>query len=148
MTTAFVSLAGAIKTALSAAPAVADGRVYLNRLAPVAAAHNTAVAVRLVQTTGREVALGAHDWASEIDVECYARAATGADPAAAVDALLETVWSRLVGINAASLGAMAVQLNPTVTWQFDDAGETPVACATVRLQVRHRTAVTSLTAWP
>lgn len=148
MTTAFVSLATAVQTALAGAPALAGGRVYLNRLAPIAAAHDTAVVVRLVQTTGREVALGAHDWTSEIDVECYARAATGADPSAAVDSLLESVWARLVAINAASLDAMALQLNPAITWQYDDGAEKPTACATVRMQVRHRTAVTTLTAWP
>ena len=148
MTTAFVTVASAIQAALAAAPALADGRVHINRLTPVAAAHSTAVVVRLGQTSGREVVLGAHDWSSDIDVECYARAATGADPAAAVDSLLESVWTRLAGINASSIGAMALQLNPAITWQFDDSGETPVACAVLRIVCTHRTPCNSLEPTP
>ena len=65
---------------------------------------------------------------------------------AAVDALLDLVWSRLSTLNTAGLGVMDVRMQPQIDWLVDD-GETPVVAATVSLQVNHRTNSTTLAAW-
>ena len=143
--TAHLAIASAVVAALTAAPALAGGRVTLNKLRPVAAGDGTAIVVRLGRSVGQEQSLGVIDWTTTLDVECHARASAGAEPAAAVDVLLADAWARLADLNATSLGAMAVQIGSDIDWQFDDM-DTPVASATVRLQVLHRTAATSLTA--
>lgn len=145
MTTAFLAVQSAIAAAV--APALSGGVVGLNRLRPIPAGQATAIVVRLDQTTGAEQALGALDWTTSYAVECYAKAATGTDPAAAVDALFADVWTRLAAINSGAIGAMAITLNPQIDWQYDDA-ETPFVCVLIRLAVQHRTAFTSLTALP
>lgn len=146
MSTAFQSIADALVAALLAGPALAGGRVYANRLRPLPAGQASAIVVRMEQSAARETVLGAHDWDSQFVVECCARGATGADPAAAVDALLADAWARLAGINASALGAMSVALNPQIEWQYDEA-DTPVVCAAVRLLVQHRTPVATLNPW-
>lgn len=147
MSTAFKSLAGILASVLTAAPAVAEGRVWTNRLRVLPAVASTAVVVRQGDGRGTEVVLGALDWITAFSIECYGRGAAGSDPADAVDPVLEAVWARLVAIDAAALGAMSITVGPSIEWQFDD-GETPMACAVVRLLVQHRTPVAALTAWP
>ena len=147
MTTAFKSLTAALVAALVAAPTLAGGRVYANRLRPIPQAQATAVVVRLVASQSQEVALGALDWSTQFAIECLGRGSAGADPVDAVDALLLEVWPRLAGLNAAALGAMAVVVDAGVEWEFDE-GEASTASATVRLTVQHRTPTASLTAWP
>lgn len=143
--TAHLAIAAAVVSALAAAPALAGGRVSLNKQRPVAAGDGTAIVVRLGASTGQEVSLGFIDWTTTLDVECHARANAGTEPAAAVDALLLDTWSRLASLNSASLGAMAVQIGADIDWQFDDL-DTPVCAAVIRLQVVHRTAAGALTA--
>lgn len=145
MSSAFKSLTDALVAACLQTPALAGGRIWANRLRPVSTLQTTAVVVRLVQTRSAENMLGMLDWQTQFAVECYGRGTTGADPADAVDALLLDVWSRLASVNAASLGAMAVVINPAIEWQFDEA-ETPMACAIVSLLVQHRTPVAALVA--
>lgn len=147
MTTAFKALNAALVAALVAAPALAGGRVYANRLRPIQQAHSTAVVVRLVASQSQEIALGALDWSTQFAIECLGRGTTGADPVDAVDALLLAVWPRLASLDAAALGAMAVVVDAGVEWQFDE-GEASSASATLRLTVQHRTTTASLTAWP
>lgn len=147
MSTAFKSIANALATALAAAPALAGGRIWSNRLKPLPAMHSTAVVVRQANSSGAETVLGALDWVTPFAIECYGRGAAGADPADAVDALLSDVWARLSAIDAGALGAMAITVSPAIEWQFDEA-ETPMACATVHLVVQHRTSVAALAAWP
>lgn len=147
MSTAFKSIAAALVSALAAAPALADGRIWSNRLRPLPAASATAVVVRQANSGGDEAVLGALDWVTSFAIECYGRGATGTDPADAVDALLKDVWARLSAIDAGALGAMAVTVRPAIEWQFDE-GETPMACATVHLAVQHRTSMAALAAWP
>lgn len=142
MTTAFLSL----QTAIGAALAPIGIAVSLNRVRPIPAAQTSVIVVRLDQSTGTEQALGTIDWSSAFSVECYSRAAGGgADPAASVDTLLADAWVRLSAINAGSLGAMAINLNPQIDWQYDEA-ETALACAVIRLVVQHRTPFASLAA--
>lgn len=146
MSTAFQAIAAAIAAALTAAPALAGGRVYANRLRPLPEGVATAIVVRLDKSAGSEQVLTALDWTSTFAIECYARGASGSDPADAVDALLQAAWARLAALDAAALGAMAIVINPAIDWIYDEA-DGPVVCASVGLQVQHRTAVATLTAW-
>ena len=136
----------AVVDALKAAPALAEGRVFANRVRTVSAASATAVAVRLERSTGAAPTLHATDWRTSLLVECYARGVANNDPAAAVDALLYAVWQRLGALQAASLGLIDLRLEPDMGWDYDDA-ETPAVCVTLRLTAEHRTATDSLTPW-
>ncbi len=150
MATAFsvltAALLDALLAALPGAPALAGGRIYANRLRPLSAGQNTALIVRLDNSTAQEVVLGALDWNSKFSIECYARGATGSDAADAVDTLLSDAWARLASVDAAALGAIAITVDPAIEWQFDD-GETPVTCAIISVGVQHRTPFATLTAW-
>ena len=145
---AHLAIQQAIVAALNAAPALAGGNVKANATRPVASANAQAIVVRLAQTRAATPQLlgGPYDWTTRYEVECLARAASGAaDPVAAVDTLLEAVWARLSALNTTGLGVVDVRMQPAIDWQLDD-NETPVAVATVYLLVNHRTASTSLAA--
>lgn len=146
MITAFQTIAKGIVAALAGAPALAAGRVFANRLRPLPAGVTSAIVVRLDKAVATEVVLGINDWDSAYVVECYARGSVSNDPADAVDALLGDAWARLAGLDAATLGAESLALNPAIDWQYDEA-DGPVACASIRLRVQHRTPVATLTAW-
>jgi hypothetical protein len=146
VSTAFSSILVAVVGALSAAPALADGRVYANRLQPLPAGRSSAVVVRLEQSSSREAVMGALDWTTRMAVECYVRGQVGSDPSGAVDALLQDVWARVRTLEAGQLGVMAIEVDSTVDRQFDEL-ETPLACAVIRLQVLHRTPVNTLQSW-
>lgn len=141
--TAFAGIHAAIEAALLAPPALADGRVSINRLRPIAAGSHSAAVVRLERSKAMGQTLGALDWTTSYSVECYTRAAAGADPAAAVDDFLNAAWERLSALVITDLGVMAIALNPEIDWQYDEA-DTPVICVTIRLDVEHRTALNSL----
>ena len=143
MSTAFFDIQTALIAALSEPTALAGGRIYANRLRPIAANQPSAIVVRLDQAQGTEMVLGSVDWSTAYAVECYARAATGADPAAAVDALLADAWARLAALDFTALDAV-ISINPQIDWQYDDA-ETPVVCAVMRLTAQHRTSLAALT---
>lgn len=144
MSTAFSGIQAAIIAALSAATALAGGRITANRLRPIAAGNNTAIVVRLDSSAGTEFVIGYTDWRTEFAVECYARASAGADPAAAVDALLFDAWGRLAVLDFETLGA-SISLEPKIDWQYDDL-DSPTVCAAIRVTAQHRTASASLTA--
>lgn len=143
MSSAFLTIQSALIAALAASVPLAGGRIYPNRLRPIAANYGSAIVVRLDQATGTEMVIGSVDWSTSYTVECYARAAADSDPAAAVDALLVDAWTRLAALDLTTLNA-TLNLNPQIDWQYDDA-ETPVACAVIRLTVQHRTALSNLT---
>jgi hypothetical protein len=145
MSTAFATLQAALLAALTAAPALAGGRISANRLRPIPTGQSTAIVLRLDQAEAQEQVLGALDWQTAFVVECYARAAAGVDPQPAVDSLLNDVWQRLAAREAASLGA-SITISPKVDWQYDDA-DTPVVCAVIHLVAQHRTALTTLQPW-
>jgi hypothetical protein len=146
VSTAFNDLVAAVVAALSASPAVADGRVFANRLRPMAATHATGVVVRLEQTAARETMLGAHDWQTLMAVECYGKTVGATDASTAADDLLAAVWARLQTINAASLAVGAVGLGPQIEWRRD-VDEAASVCAVVYLTVTHRTPVNTLEPW-
>ena len=144
--TAFIGIQAAIVAALATAPALAGGRIHTNHLRPISAGHATALVVRLDQSAASPETLGALDWITSYVVECYARAATGSDPANAVDGLLSTAWARLNALNPVGLGVSAITVQPAIDWQYDTT-DTPVACALIRVQVQHRTATATLAPW-
>ena len=146
MSTAFKAIADRVLAALLASPALADGRVYANRLRPLPIGVNTALVLRLEQSSAVEQMLGAHDWVSAYVLECYARGTINSDPVAAVDALLAAAWSRLQALTAGDLSVQAFTLAPVIDWQYDE-GDTPAVCASIRLQVRHRTPTATLESW-
>ncbi len=143
MSSAFFGIQSALIAALQSGAALAGGRIYANRLRPIAAGQTSAIVVRLDQAQGTEQVIGTIFWVSTYAVECYVRAASGADPAAAVDALLMDAWARLAALDAAALNA-AITINPLIDWQYDDA-ETPVACAVMHITVQHSTSTADLT---
>ena len=143
MSSVFFNIQAELIAALSSATALAGGRIYANRLRPIAANHDSAIVVRLEATQGTERVLGSLDWSTAYTVECYARAATGADPAAAVDTLLADAWARLGALDFTALDA-TISINPQIDWQYDDA-ETPMVCAVMRLTAQHRSALAALT---
>lgn len=142
--TAFSSIQAALMAALSAATALAGGRIYANRLRPIADGVTTAIVVRQEPATGTEMVIGTVDWQTSYVVECYGRTSSGADPAGAVDTLLADVWARLSVLSFETLGAN-LALEPRIDWQFDDA-DTTMACAVLRLTAQHRTTTPQLTA--
>lgn len=142
-TSRFTAVQAAILAALQAAPALAGGHISTNRLRAIPVNQAAAIVLRLDQTAGSEVALGTIDWQTTFVVECYTRAATGADPAAAVDTLLADTWARLAALDGGALGA-DINIAPQIDWQYDDA-DTPVVCAVIRLAATHRTTRADIT---
>lgn len=145
-----LSVQTAIVAALTANPALASGNVLANTVRPMSAGVSAAVVVRIMHSDAvqPQVLGGPFDWRTLFQVECLARAATGAsEPIAAVDALLASAWARLAGIAPGSNGVTDVRLDPAITWQVDDA-ETPLASAVISLRVSHLTDTTTLAAWP
>ena len=141
-TSAHASIQAAIVAALSGAPALADGRIYANRIRPIGAGMPSAIVVRMGKAEGAEVVLGTLDWATSYSVEVYAMGTTSADTATALDTLLDQTWSRLYAQSSATLGA-DISITPQIDWQYDEA-ETPVACAVLTLTARHRTLYATL----
>lgn len=144
--TAFAGLTTALVQALVQAPALAGGRVFPNRLRPIPDDRATAVVVRIGQRSqAQEIVLGAYDWTTPFSVECIARGTSGLDPQAAVDALLADVWARLYALDITALGAMSVTVNPAIEWSVDEADSSYI-CASIQLDVAHRTPLATLAA--
>lgn len=146
MSTVFAATQAALLAALQAAPALAGGNISANRQRPIPDGQSVAIVLRLDQAAGEEAGIGSRmfDWQTTYAIECCARAATGTDPATAIDQLLADTWQRLASLSSADLGA-DISLNPQIDWQYDDTA-TPVVCAVLRLTARHnRTQHNSLT---
>lgn len=139
MATAFLTAAQAVVDALQADPALADGRVYLGRDAPMPEHHASEVRVGIESTSGRMLTLGATDvlWETTIGVEVRQRAAGGGTALPDLDALVEAVFTRLAQATAAP-GSSAWQMEPTIRWQLADA-DTPIATAGLALRVEQIT---------
>lgn len=146
MSSAFQTITTALTNALSAAPAICHG-VFTNLLDPVAERLPTAVVVRLHLSDPGHSTYGVVTWRTVLTVECYARAGARGDPAAAIDPLLQAVWTRLSRLDAQALGVLGVDLiGGGIEWQFDKA-EAVLACAVIRVTVRHRTPTDTLSSW-
>lgn len=142
--TAISSVVAAFVSALQAAPAV-SASIERVRLRPWKAGIASAVVVRPVRADAIEPQLmggGAYAWDAMIAVECYARAASGTSPDAAVDTLLGAVYARLMADQ--TLGGVARHIEPsTVSYEFD-VDDQATACAVITFMARSVTAPTSL----
>lgn len=109
------------------------------RLRPLAQAATQAVVVRPIQTQVAEAALYPGlpvSWTSAIAVECYARSGAATAPDIAVDALLESVYARLMA--DPTLGGAVLSLQPQeVSFDFDADGD-QTTCATLVFHARQR----------
>ena len=143
MSTAFRAIALAIAASLTGVPALAGVPVFQNRLKPVPEGQAQAIVVRTERGAGQEVVLGMIDWQTDYAIECYGRGTTGADPAAAVDDLVQTTWACLAAVDLSAYQVMGATLNPDIGWDYGEA-ETPFACAIFRLQIIHRTPLATL----
>jgi len=136
--TIFAQIVGAIVTELQAAPAV-SAHVYRARMRPLPAGALAVVCVRIGKADlQRGVGSGVpHLAVTAVAVECYARASAGTDVDTALDALLQSVITRLLA--NPSLGGLVGDINPTgVVYDFDADGE-QTACAAITFDVMHVT---------
>ena len=144
MKSAFQLIAERITAALVAAPALADGRVFLKRLRPLPVGVRTAIVVRWENAAAQEYVIGAHDWSTSYVVECYSRADTATDPDnLAADALLLDVWQRLFALDAQALDVTSLVVNPAISWDRVES-DAPIECVFIHLRVEHRTPVQTL----
>lgn len=119
------------------------GRVRLRPLAKEAA---QAVVVRPLQSDVTQASLSPGypvSWTTAVAVECYARSGVATAPDAAVDALVDAVYARLMADT--TLGSAVVALQPgSIGFDFDADGE-QTTCATLLFTALHRTAGSTLT---
>jgi len=137
MSTLISTAVTAIVAALQSAPAVCS-HVDRVRLRPVAQGVSLAVAVRPVQSEVQQYQLSSLpvSWSTTVSVECYAKSGAATSPDVAVDALLESVYSRLMA--DPTLAGAVVTLQPKgISYDFDADGEHST-CASLVLQVLHR----------
>jgi hypothetical protein len=148
VSTAFKLLVGSIASALEAVPAHAGIPVYRNKQRPASQTVARAIFVRLFGAQrSPDAPLGGTDWETLIEVEVAARAvAGGQDPADAVDDLIESSWAALLAAPLNLPDVTDLDASPDLRWEFD-AADTPLASATFRLVVRHRTQANTLTPW-
>ncbi|MCB4365405.1 hypothetical protein KIH07_16805 [Hydrogenophaga taeniospiralis] len=146
MSTAFKLLIDGLAAPLELAhPGVT---VYRNRRRPVSQSESKAIFVRLAGSQRQpDAPLGATDWETLVEVEAAARATSGAqDPADAVDDMVASCWATLLAAPLGLPDVTDIDSAPDLRWEFD-ALETPLASATFRLVVRHRTQANTLTPW-
>ena len=138
MTSMVSAAVAAIVVALNSGTPVAS-QIARVRLRPVAQTQAQAVVVRAVQSDVAEAALIPGlpvSWASVIQVECYARSVASIATDVAVDALVESVYTRLMA--DPTLGGVVLSLQPqSIHWDFDADGE-QTTCATLSFIARHR----------
>jgi hypothetical protein len=129
---------------LTAAPAVAGGRVSVQRRRPMAQATSSQVFVYLEEAPAEARSLGSSaEWMTRIRVECVARDTATQSAEIATDAMAADVYSRLMADT--TLAGKAIDLNCHVAWTNDD-NETTAAAAQVLAIVRHRSPRHSITA--
>lgn len=139
---AFLVVQSALVAALRAVPALASVPVHVNRTRAMARDEQAAILVRLSSSRDAEGPLGVRDWRTLFDIEVVARGATGADPAEAVDEVLQSVWGVLPVLQVA--GAIEINADASIDWTFD-SGDTPLASALMTVDVLHRTEDLTLT---
>lgn len=138
MTSLVNTAVAAMVSALQSAPAVATN-VARVRLRPLAQATTQAVVVRPLQSQVGDVDLAPGypvSWTTAIAVECYAKSTTATSPDVAVDALVESVYSRLM--LDTTLGGAVLSLQPQdISYDFDADGE-QTTCVTLVFQTLQR----------
>ena len=143
MTTIVNTAVSAIVAALQSGTPVAP-QVARVRLRPIAQASAQAVVVRALQaqvTQAAQLTGYPVSWTTQIAVECYARSGASTTSDVAVDALIESVYSRLMA--DPTLGGAVLGLQPQdVSFDFDADGE-DTACATLVFHAYQRSTGTT-----
>lgn len=139
MSSAFQTLLVGLQAALLQAPALAGGRISINKRHPVPQGQIDAIVLRQGPARGENNVTGLIYWANTITVECFTRAPVGSELSQSVDDLLSAVWQRLAEIDTGVLGA-CVSIDPQIEWDFTDSE----ACATLHLTLQHDTRAVSL----
>ena len=134
--TAVTAVIAALQSGTPVAPQIA--RV---RLRPLAKETVQAVVVRPVQSQVVEASLTSGypvSWTTAIAVDCYARSNASVAADVAVDALVESVYSRLMA--DPTFGGAVLGFQPQeVSFDFDADGE-QTTCATLVFNARHKSA--------
>lgn len=138
MTTLVNTAVTAMVAALQSAPAIAQN-VFRVRLRPQAQATTQAVVVRPLQSQAGESAVPTGypvSWTSAVSVECYAKSTVAISPDVAVDALVESVYTRLM--QDPTLGGAVIGLQPQdLSYDFDADGE-QTTCVTLVFRILQR----------
>lgn len=140
MTTALLGITSAVQAAL-ATPALATGKgsVVRGRRTMVPQAEKWHVAINALRHAGNRLDLQglALQWETIVSVVVSVRAASDEDAEAALDPLIETVWSRLYSMTLPA-GVQRVTLDPQINLDIDEADKT-LAVASLSLRVTHIT---------
>jgi len=147
--TVFVRIGAAMAALLQADPPIAEGRVWRGRQSPIAQQTPSAVVIRIEKSAGQraDVADGPIDWATDYQIELYARVASGEPPEDTVDPLLREAFARLSGAGPAlGLAVEDILLDPRIAWDYAE-GSTPQVVATLSVRVIHRTKANGLDPW-
>lgn len=148
MTTAFLQLHDALLAALTAAPAVAGGRIHAGRARPMPAEHASDVTITAPVARGRQVITGNGpvDWEMPLGIEIRARGSDSINAMEALDPLLSSVWAR-VSTATVPPGVMAWQMRPEMSIDVEEA-DTPIAVLRLAVSAQFRTAAGSLALAP
>lgn len=140
MSTALLGITSSVQAALaSPVLAASKGSVVRGRRTLVPQAEKWHVAINALRHAGNRLdMLGqALQWETIVSVVVSVRAASGEDAEAALDPLIEEVWTRLSGM-APPAGVQAVHLDPQINLDIDEADQT-LAVASLSLRVTHIT---------
>lgn len=139
MSSAFLGLSDAVVTALNTPTALAGGRIRRGRGVPVPTSHATAIDVHVQRSTADTQYLSGSllRWETLVGIDLYARAAAGTDGEAAIDTLLQDVFTRMAGATPPS-GVIGWVLEPAITWDVAEA-DVPLVQASLALRVSHFT---------
>jgi hypothetical protein len=148
---AFTGLGAAIQALLLQAPQITGDRVFRSRVRALRQGQPDGIFIRQIRTRGQPAGVGPAqfvpvDWSTTLGIEIHKRCGVDEVPEDAVDPLLDAVFERLAGAGA-QLGGSVEDLMPEPAIQWDvDEGETPLVCATLVVQIVHRTSAASLAA--
>lgn len=143
MATVIAQAVGAIVSALQASPAV-SAQIHRARVRPASADWVTAVVVTPQSADMERLAIrGAPiNLETQVDVACFARSTAGQSPDLAVDALLASVYARIV--SDPTLGGLVLDAQPArINYEFDAEAE-QVASATLSITVQQQAAAATL----
>lgn len=148
----FIDIQDELKALLEAPPIAGVGRVTTDHPFPLIKETALAINVTLGKSRGQSggVTGSPTDWATDFEIELYARATAIEQAAKIVDPLLVAVWRRLSVASAyaglIALGVQDVLPDPELDWDRRN-GEAPLIVVTVATRIIHRTNPGSLTPW-
>lgn len=139
MSTAFADLGAAVVSILTAPPALAAGQVRRGRRVPVPEGVEQAIDVHVQRALSDNAQLdgGLLQWQTTVGIDLYARAAAAGDGEAAIDPLLQAVFTRLSNATPPA-GTLAWALDNGLQWDIDEADQTLVQ-ASLALRITHLT---------